>query len=501
MDDLRIALLIVGIVVVVGVYVFARLSRRHAARKEDEPESIARDPPRKSGVASDRRSPRGKGRDSHDRGASHGKGRDSPDRGAPPGKGGDSHDRGASHGQSGDSHDRSTRPGSRPVKRTTRARREVGELDGMFVARRESSGAERSVDVSILAGLRATYETTMDGTLGGVSEAALDPPPRSGIPDPSPGLPPDSLSEHFLDDSSGGVSGGASDRPGGGDPGRSLDLPPDDASERSLDHPSGGTLEGAVDRPSGGVSERFPDRPRGHTLEDARDSSLDRPLDGDSEGPPDHPPDHPLVGDSRASPGRSADGVPEDPRSHPSGAASEAPRDHALEDASSGPAEVSPPTVPPTSPLSRGAGGPLSVDMSRPLVYLTLVSKQEPLSGRVVLDTLDAEGFRPGLLQLYYWRSEAEPSVKFGVANMVEPGVLDSDALPETETPGLVPFMSVPRDSASAFRILDTMVAVSRRLARRLDARLCDDTRSTLTAQAENHLREKIAEILRRDRI
>ena len=144
---------------------------------------------------------------------------------------------------------------------------------------------------------------------------------------------------------------------------------------------------------------------------------------------------------------------------------------------------------------------PVSVDMTRPLVYLTLVGKQERVSGRVVLDSLDEEGFRPGLMKLYYWRTDAEPSVVFGVANMVEPGVLDPDALPRMETPGLVTFMSVPQDSASAFRILDTMVAVSRRLARRIDATVCDETRSTLTAQAENHLREKIADILRQDRI
>jgi len=147
------------------------------------------------------------------------------------------------------------------------------------------------------------------------------------------------------------------------------------------------------------------------------------------------------------------------------------------------------------------AAPPASVDMTRPLVYLTLVGKEERVSGRVVLDSLGAEGFRPGLMKLYYWRTDAEPSVVFGVANMVEPGVLDPDALPRMETPGLVTFMSVPQDSASAFRILDTMVAVSRRLARRIDATVCDETRSTLTAQAENHLREKIADILRQDRI
>ena len=143
----------------------------------------------------------------------------------------------------------------------------------------------------------------------------------------------------------------------------------------------------------------------------------------------------------------------------------------------------------------------VAVDMSRPLIYLTLVAKQTLVSGQVVLDALDAEGFRPGLMQLYYWRSDAEPSVVFGVANMVEPGVLDPGELPDMQTPGLVTFMSVSEDAASPFRIFDTMVAVSRRLARRIDATLCDETRSTLTAQAENHLREKIADVLRQDRI
>ena len=147
-----------------------------------------------------------------------------------------------------------------------------------------------------------------------------------------------------------------------------------------------------------------------------------------------------------------------------------------------------------------GAAEPISIDMSRPLVYLTLVSKQERLSGRVVLDALAEEGFRPGLMQLYYWRSDAEPSVAFGVASMVEPGVLVPDELPGMEMPGLVTFMSIPEDGASAFRILDAMVAISRRLARRIDAKLCDETRSTLTAQAENHLRETVVDILRRDR-
>ena len=277
MDDLRLALLIAGIVVVAGIYAFTRLSRRKSAKRGEEPDLIVR-------------APRDDDADVDDADASL-----------------DPRPAGDAAGADVDA--------------------DVGDLGGAFVARRETSDAELSVDISILAGLRATWESTLDGT---------------------------------IEDST---------------PSARLALSADS---------------------------------------------------GDAE--------------------------------------------------------------------------PLGIDMSRPLVYLTVLSRRERLSGRAILDALDDEGFRPGMMQLYYWRSDEEPSVTFGVANMVEPGVLEPDSLLEMETPGLVTFMSVPEDGACAFRILDTMIANSRRLARRIDATLCDETRSTLTAQAENHLRENVVEILRRDR-
>ena len=513
MDELRVALLIAGLVVVAGIYVFARFSRRKAARREDGPESMGREPPRKNGG--------------------------SPERGAPSPRGGDVPRRGASPPKGGDVPRRSASPGSQQGKRAARGRRDVEELGGMFAVRRDTPDAELSVDVGILAGLRATYESTMDGTLGdgipgdgapgdgalgdsalgGVPEAASD-LPRRDVPASSPASPPNGLPEPSLDDDSpdgspGGVaegspyhppgdaSEGVADRPRYGVPDRSPDrLADDNVSAGSPDHPLSDAPEGVSDRPRYGVPDRSPNR---LADDDASAGSPDHPLDGASEDSVDRPPA----------------GVPEDSLGYPSGADSEDPLDRPAPDrrpldrppldhpaparptesAAPGSAETAPPPAASPPRPSGTAGEPLAVDMSRPLLYLTLVSKQERLSGQEVLDALDAEGFRPGLLQLYYWRSDEEPSVKFGVANMVEPGILDPDALAETETPGLVPFMSVPRDSGSAFRILDTMVAVSRRLARRLDATLGDDTRSTLTAQAENHLREKIAEVLRRDRI
>ena len=305
MDDLRIALLIGGIVIVAGIYVYARLSRRNAAKRRRDPDSLSSESfTEDSGSEewSTSLSPLAAGDDAE---------------------------------------------GTRTA---------VGRLDGIFAPRRETSDVELSVDVSILAGLRASYENTVEGTLSPVSS------------------------------------------------------PPDD-----------------------------------HTLDGADD---DRPS---------HPPES---------------------------APAAAPAD-----------EVSAPPAPP------GPEDALEIDMSRPLVYLTLVAKDKRLPGRAILDALDAGGFRPGLMQLYYRRSDFDPTVVVGVANMVESGVLDPNALAGVETPGLVTFMGVPDDPAQALKTFNSMVAASRRLALRLDVKLCDETRSALTAQAETHMRERVGNIARRGRM
>ena len=60
-------------------------------------------------------------------------------------------------------------------------------------------------------------------------------------------------------------------------------------------------------------------------------------------------------------------------------------------------------------------------------------------------------------------------------------------------TPGLAMFMRIPGpvDAGSAFQ---QMLEAGRRIAERLDGVLCDETRSTLTKQSVNHIREQIAE-------
>ena len=323
MDNLRIALLIGGIVVVAGIYVYARLSRRNAAKRGGDPDSLSSESfTDDSGVE-----------------------------------------------ECGTSFNPLAAEDDAEGTRTA-----VGRLDGIFAPRRETSDVELSVDVSILAGLRASYESTVEGTLSPVSSSPYD-----------------------------------------------------------------------------------------HTLDGAEESAEEPPNERTPAGADD---------DSLAAP--------------PESAPAAAPAD-----------EVSAP--PPPSPP--GPGNALEIDMSRPLVYLTLVAKDKRLPVRAILDALDAGGFQPGLMQLYYRRSDFDPTVVVGVANMVESGVLDPNALVDVETPGLVTFMGVPDDPAQALKTFNSMVAASRRLAQRLDVTLCDETRSALTAQAENHMRERVGNIARRGRM
>ena len=323
MDNLRIALLIGGIVIVAGIYAYARLSRRSAAKRRGDPDSIA------------------------------------------------------SESFTEDSQVEEWSTSFNPLATGDDAegtRIAVGHLDGIFAPRRETSDVELSVDVSILAGLRASYENTVEGTLSPVSSPPYD---------------------HTVD-----------------------------GAEEPAEEPAG-------DPPN----ERAPAG---------------------------------AGGDSLSAPPESA------PAAAPTG-------------------EVSAPPPPP--------GDVLEIDMSRPLVYLTLVAKDKRLPGRAVLDALDSGGFLPGLMQLYYRRSDFDPTVVVGVANMVESGVLDPNALADVETPGLVTFMGIPDDPAQALKTFNSMVAASRRLAQRLDVTLCDETRSALTAQSENHMRERVGNIARRGRM
>ena len=128
-------------------------------------------------------------------------------------------------------------------------------------------------------------------------------------------------------------------------------------------------------------------------------------------------------------------------------------------------------------------------------VVLTIVAADErDLAGSAIRDALAAFDLQPddlGMFHHYGNRRGTMRSPVFSVANVLEPGVFDLDAMDELATPGLCLFMHRPGPLPASVAF-DLMLDVGTRLSRALSATLCDDQRCRLTVQATRALRERV---------
>ena len=85
---------------------------------------------------------------------------------------------------------------------------------------------------------------------------------------------------------------------------------------------------------------------------------------------------------------------------------------------------------------------------------------------------------------------------QFSMANSVEPGYFDLDAIDDFTTPGVCFFMSVPgpKESIKAF---ECMVETAQCLVTNLDGELLDESRSAMTNQTLEHCRLRLQEFER----
>lgn len=136
------------------------------------------------------------------------------------------------------------------------------------------------------------------------------------------------------------------------------------------------------------------------------------------------------------------------------------------------------------------------------VVALTVMARHgQSMSGAELRSALEAEGLRYGDMQIFhhYGDNGDTPEPLFSVANAVKPGTFELDSLDSLETPGLALFARVPETRGTAR--FDLMLSKAEHLARQLDADVCDDGRCTLTKQSANHIRERIVEYERRQRL
>ncbi len=116
---------------------------------------------------------------------------------------------------------------------------------------------------------------------------------------------------------------------------------------------------------------------------------------------------------------------------------------------------------------------------------------------------LEEAGLRFGAMQLYHFRSDAQPEGTlpvFTALNTVKPGTLSPEEFPEMHTPGIAMVLRLPGVEEPA-RAFELMYKACKSVSEYLGGMLCDESRSHLTPQALNHLREQITEYGRRLRI
>ena len=154
--------------------------------------------------------------------------------------------------------------------------------------------------------------------------------------------------------------------------------------------------------------------------------------------------------------------------------------------------ETSEPDLPEHGRLPRGANTHVFI--------LYVVARQEDgFSGGNILETLLTNDLRFGDMDFFHRHEQTSGrgAIEFSVANMMKPGVFDIDNMEPLQTRGLMFFVTLPgpTDMLKAF---DYMYEMAKLVAKSLDGDIQDETRSVVTRQSLEHMRQQIRELERR---
>jgi cell division protein ZipA len=163
-------------------------------------------------------------------------------------------------------------------------------------------------------------------------------------------------------------------------------------------------------------------------------------------------------------------------------------------------AEDAVPAVPPEPEEPPAA--PVVTQPDKVVTLFVLAPSGVPFPGSVIRDAMSEAKLQYGDMGIFH-REETDGKGRrtlFSVANMVEPGTFDPDAMEKFSTPGLVLFLTLP-GPFEAVPAFDAMVEAARSLANSLKGTVCDATRSVLTNQTVGHMREDIIDFQLRRRV
>ena len=115
------------------------------------------------------------------------------------------------------------------------------------------------------------------------------------------------------------------------------------------------------------------------------------------------------------------------------------------------------------------------------------------IQGEALWRALESSQLDYGESEIYHRTVErfGERQIVFSVSNMVKPGTLTPQQLINLATPGISLFMRLP-GPLEGLKAFNTMLDCAQALAAKLDAKVLDESRSVLTQQSIDHLREAV---------
>ncbi len=136
------------------------------------------------------------------------------------------------------------------------------------------------------------------------------------------------------------------------------------------------------------------------------------------------------------------------------------------------------------------------------LVISIVMPEGQVISGAELLPTLLTLGLRYGDMDIFHRHQDSAGNgkVTFSLANIMNPGTFDLDALENFTTCGLTFFMTLP-NAGDAFEVFGHMIGAAKQISVEFGAQLLDDKRSVMTKQTEQHYISKIREFERKNRI
>ncbi len=136
------------------------------------------------------------------------------------------------------------------------------------------------------------------------------------------------------------------------------------------------------------------------------------------------------------------------------------------------------------------------------IVVSVVMPEGEQISGAALLPSLLTLGLRFGDMNIFHRHQDnaGNGKVTFSLANMMNPGTFDLDAMESFSTQGITLFMTLP-NAGDPFEVFEHMMNGAKQLSMEFHAQLLDDKRSVMTKQTEQHYMSKIREFERRNRI